>query len=73
MDRFDDAGTDAERCEEDCLRIQVRVRVRMRMRGNKYKRRRDRGGELIVEGRNGGFLVTRGNHPKTTQEFSTAS
>ena len=37
MDRFDDAGTDAERCEEDYLRTQVRVRVRVRMRGNKYK------------------------------------
>ena len=32
--------------------------------GNKYKAGKRRGGELLSRERNGGFLVTRGNHPK---------
>ena len=31
-----------------------------------------RGGELLSR-ENGGFLVTRGNHPENPQEFSTSS
>ena len=49
MDRFDDAGTDAERCERIlCGTGLIRMQVRVRVCGNKYKeekkkRRKDEG------------------------------
>lgn len=73
MDRFDDAGTDAERCERILCEYRSDQSASESESEDVRKISKTRG-RIIIEGRNGGgFLVTRGNHPKNPQEFSTAS